>query len=269
MELVVKGPIVFGAAVLAALSPRTTDVSWLAVIAGGLLIEFGFYQGRYLINDLIDSRLDREHPAATGRGPFGRARRGGQGVAPGRRSRPDRALGRTRRCGGAGRGTWRCLAGNVRARRDRSDLRDAPPVSSSCHDHRTAGVSTVHMAIYVVVGLGYAVRVVTGIRLAGLDVAEVLVPAAVLGWTFGIMFVTMTWVLEASTFPSEQAPAAQRKGHVVSLARFVAPSVSELDATHRVLLAAGVIRCALDVLHRDRRRAGWCRRSGSSMRAPE
>lgn len=54
--------------------------------------------------------------------------------------------------------------------------------------------------VWVIVGAGYAIRVCLGLSLVGFSSPAVLVVFAVSAWFFGIMFVTLTWVLEATSY---------------------------------------------------------------------
>ncbi len=56
------------------------------------------------------------------------------------------------------------------------------------------------ISTWIIVGAGYAIRVCLGLSLAGIKSPSILTVFAVSGWLFGIMFVTMTWVLEATSY---------------------------------------------------------------------
>lgn len=63
-------------------------------------------------------------------------------------------------------------------------------------------VAALHLVIqiWIIAGAGYAIRVCLGLSLVGIKSLAVLAMFAVSGWLFGIMLVTMTWALEATSF---------------------------------------------------------------------
>lgn len=54
--------------------------------------------------------------------------------------------------------------------------------------------------IWIIAGGGYAIRVCLGLSLVGIKSPAVLAIFSISAWLFGIMFVTMTWVLEATSY---------------------------------------------------------------------
>ncbi|MEG8275320.1 hypothetical protein [Streptomyces sp. AHA2] len=88
------------------------------------------------------------------------------------------------------------------------------------------------VALWVVVGAGYAVRGTTGLALA-VDLGAnpgLAVAAAVALWAFGIAFVTSRWVLESLAFAttgdgrlSWEARADQAREHLLALVRWLPP----------------------------------------------
>jgi hypothetical protein len=83
------------------------------------------------------------------------------------------------------------------------------------------------VAVWMVVGLGYLVRGGLGLRLAGLAWGSVpMVAGLVCVVAFGIMFVLLTWVLEATSYCTADAggawharPALAAKPHLAALLR--------------------------------------------------
>ncbi len=60
---------------------------------------------------------------------------------------------------------------------------------------------TVTIQIWIAVGVGYAIRGVAGFLVAGVPATGwVIAAAAVMLLTFGVVFVTLTWVLDASSY---------------------------------------------------------------------
>ena len=90
-------------------------------------------------------------------------------------------------------------------------------------------VPRVVLGLWLVVGVGYAVRAGVGFAVAGLPLASWQAVVAIVGFAaFGIMFVLLTWVLEASS--NCQFSAAEiwymldglkRKPHIASLLKYV------------------------------------------------
>ena len=116
------------------------------------------------------------------------------------------------------------------------------------------------VALWVVVGAGYAVRAVTGLALA-VDLAgrPALAVAAVLSaWAVGVAFVTSRWALEAMSFARLQGVAVQWRAtreqareHTLALVRWLPATVDARD------LAAGTGLAEWRALHR-----------GTVLRAP-
>lgn len=226
LDLLVKSPLVIGAFLVRTWSTRfdTTTSSWVTLVMAIVAFEFCFYQGRYLLNDISERGLDRAHPAAQDRARLagldgvsspwlvvGALLRIGAGVvlALGFEGH-NRALILSAIAAAAGAAmVYEYLRSRVRSLRFDPALLDGP--------------RPIHRYIYGAVGLGYAIRIALGIGLAGGDELRVAIPAVVYGWAFGLMFVTMTWTLEASCLLSDKQSdgTARRKSHVVALATFV------------------------------------------------
>lgn len=97
------------------------------------------------------------------------------------------------------------------------------------------------VAIWVVIGGGYALRAVTGLGLA-VDLLEppaLLATAIVTCWGFGTAWITSRWALEATAFAergpggelSWHAKAAQAKEHQLGLVRWL-PTTTTVDPRH-------------------------------------
>ena len=242
MDLVVKGPILLVAAWLAASSPRSVGVSWATVVLAWVVIEVLGYQARYLLNDLVDWARDRAHPAARGRARL-----------PGVEAHwlPVVAVVAVVRASAAV-----VLALSID---DRSTALLALVAVGACaavyeparNIVRRGDVSLAeagfrrrrHDAIYVLVGLGYAVRIAAGLRLGGVDDATVLALGVALGVPYGTMFVTMTWVLEATSLADGESyvDAAVGKSHVTVLGELARRRGEGFNARRRVLLPRPVI----------------------------
>lgn len=122
-------------------------------------------------------------------------------------------------------------------------LRTAP-----ANPHPSLRPTARSAAIWIIVGLGYAIRSGTGIWLGGLRLLTLTAISGMLYFTaFGIMFVLLTWVLEAAAYCSTDggeslfpAPELAAKPHIAILLRWTGWSVrrgtaSLPGATVRVL----------------------------------
>jgi len=123
-------------------------------------------------------------------------------------------------------------------------LRSRRPVPGQ--EFRTTWTSTV---IWIVVGAGYAIRGVAGLVVAGVPADSQIILIATVGLlTFGIMFVTLTWALDASSYcHSDPAhgqvdfvPAVLSKPHLAALLPYLgATRGSVVAADHGKLGGAG------------------------------
>ncbi|MEU6020829.1 hypothetical protein [Micromonospora sp. NBC_01739] len=206
------------------LVPRTADwVKWIMVPAlGGLLVWAGslrlgsddlitavvvivalevfVYPARYQWNDIIGLADDVAHPArrARKRLPVGNSgetmRRNVRRSAVAALARVALALG-----GGAFFGLWwvmTCLTGAVFGVAVLYEALRRRPASE-----RPEQTTSVTVAIWLAVGLGYVLRATVACWLVGLGVndARTWLVAGAFG-AFGVMFVTLTWALEASSY---------------------------------------------------------------------
>lgn len=238
LEFGVKTPLIVGAFVVGHLSTALDDgASWVALLISVVAFELCFYQGRYMLNDLIERDLDRLHPAARSR-----ARLSGLDTLPSRV-----LLGYVILRVGAGLAIALSLPSRERALVLCSIA--AASLAASIYEylrhkvrsHRpnliTSKPHVIHLAIYTAVGLGYGIRINLGVGLAGGERPTVAIPAVLFGWAFGVMFVTMTWTLEATCLSrsSGDGGLARRKTHVVAL-RFYTRVASRFEPSTRVLL---------------------------------
>lgn len=100
----------------------------------------------------------------------------------------------------------------------------AVPASSSLSPRPSAR----SVAIWITVGLGYAIRSGTGMWLAGVRLLTLTVISGMLYFlAFGIMFVLLTWVLEAASYCTTdrkeflfRAPGLKVKPHIATLLRW-------------------------------------------------
>jgi hypothetical protein len=91
----------------------------------------------------------------------------------------------------------------------------------------TGRASAADLAIWIVVGLGYAVRAGLGLSLAGIPLQSLAGASGILCFAiFGVMFVLLTWVLEAAglcridSVGWHQGPELAAKPHLVPLLRY-------------------------------------------------
>ncbi|MBV9379974.1 MAG: hypothetical protein JOY82_01910 [Streptosporangiaceae bacterium] len=187
-------PGVFGTAAWAAASFR----GWPRLLAVWLILEYLIYEARYQWNDVRGIHEDTKHPvsAARRRLPAGaHARRNILASCLAAALRLMAAL-----AGGAAihlLGTVAVLIGLVfgtaigyEALRAGTKSRRPPS--------RTAARS---VAIWLVVGSGYAIRSGAGLWLAGFRISSIAAVSGMLYFAvFGIMFVLLGWVLEAASY---------------------------------------------------------------------
>ncbi|MFJ7213323.1 hypothetical protein [Amycolatopsis sp. NPDC098790] len=168
----------------------------LAAAAGWLVFEYLIYQGRYQWNDIRGLADDQNHPARRERGRLPVSRRG-----------PLHSVALS---------TIVIVARAVLAVVIAFTVVPSPVsavilisfagvwVPAWLYEFLRAGTSrpgSRAVAIWLVVGVGYAVRASAGLALAGIvphgQTAGTFFLFAAAAWAFGIVFVTLTWVLEA------------------------------------------------------------------------
>ncbi|GLZ42828.1 hypothetical protein [Actinokineospora sp. NBRC 105648] len=92
------------------------------------------------------------------------------------------------------------------------------------------------VAIWLIVGAGYTLRTSFGLVLAGLVLDWHLAAFAVAAWSFGVMFVTLTWAIEATGHcfggpdPLFYPPALRAKPHLFHLLRFTGSRITEVTS---------------------------------------
>jgi len=190
-------------------------------LAAWAVFELVLYQTRYLVNDLADAEVDRTHVAAATRGrlPAGDATRRlarasivprvavGLGAALLLLPPPARGV------------TLAATAGLVAATVAYEAARTV--VRRRRVDRATARLTAVEVAVYALVGAGYAVRIGLGAGLAGAG-AALAGAAAAYGWAFGTLVVVMTWTCEAAGLLAGDGQAVlARKSHIAVLARLI------------------------------------------------
>lgn len=220
-EAWVKGwlaAIAFGVVALAGDEPPGPPLA--VALAAWTVFELVLYQVRYLLNDLADAEVDRDHVAAGTRGrlPGGEpARRWARiSVAPrlavglvcvAALPPPARETTAMATLGLAG-ATVAYEAARTGVRRRRVAI-----------DH--ARLRGADAAVFGLVGAGYALRLGLGAALAGAT-GGLVAATAVFGWAFGTLVVVMTWTCEAAGLLSGGGGGVlARKSHVALLARLV------------------------------------------------
>ncbi len=173
--------------------------SLLAVLGIVVAVEALAYQARYAVNDLLDASIDAEHPASHHR----------------RRLPPERAARRWAvgsiviRLAAAvmvvlalpapvrGVGVSAVIAVVVAAvpyEAVRQGLRRTPsPVGV------VGRLTPAVAAVYALVGAGFAIRVGTGLAVAGAPRSTVVI-AASFAWPLGVLFTTLSWALQATCY---------------------------------------------------------------------
>lgn len=227
-------------------------VSLATVLVAWATFELVLYQARYMLNDLADAEVDRLHVAAEARArlPAGaRARRWSIGVLLGRIAV---ALAVIALLPGSARGTmlWAALGvvgataayEAVRAPMRRggpTSLQEKRPNRALFLQRRGA------LAVMVLVGAGYAIRVGFGVALAGAD-GPVVAAAVVLGWLFGTTGVVMAWLLEAAGLrEGGDETVLARKAHIATIVDLVGDDPAHLD---RPILRGGGARLTAGLL---------------------
>lgn len=216
-----------------------------AALTAWAVFELVLYQARYMLNDLADADVDRRHVAAEGRKrlpPGPRARRlsatvmvarvvAGLGVVA---LLPDPARGITL---AAALGVVLATAGYEAAR---APMRRAVVGEGPGPEVRTDRPLFLRrrgaLAVMVLVGAGYAIRVGLGVALAGAG-GPVVLAATALGWLFGTTGVVGAWLLEvAGLRQGDDTTVLASKAHLATIADLVGDD----PARHqRPILAGG------------------------------
>jgi 4-hydroxybenzoate polyprenyltransferase len=211
------------------LSARAT-IRALVVI---LVVELLIYAARYQWNDIQGFRADQEHPDRVSRGrlpgPLSRERahkRASLAVAAARvlavllliQLLPGLDLGWTLTCSILGIFGIAVVYERVRA------------IVTARSDETPGALGSAVVALWLVVGVGYAVRGLIGLALA-VDLAAhpaLALAAGVTLWAYGIAFVTSRWALEVTAFAQSasgrvvwRARSSQARQHQMALAHWL------------------------------------------------
>ncbi|HEY8547499.1 MAG TPA: hypothetical protein VIL36_20695 [Acidimicrobiales bacterium] len=206
-----------------AVPPTTALVAWV-------VFELVLYQARYMLNDLADAEVDRQHVAAEGRKrlpPGAHARRWSAAVLvarivlglaavaslsdPARRVTLVAAL-------GVAVATAAYEAARAPMRRAVRDGGAGPAVRP---DRPLFLRRRGALAVVVLVGAGYAIRVGLGVALAGASGA-VVAAAVALGWLFGTLGVVGAWLLEvAGLRQGDDTTVLASKAHLATMAELL------------------------------------------------
>lgn len=226
-----------------------------------LALELLIYQARYQWNDIRGHAADLEHPQAASRGRL-----------PGPATRARAHV----------RASWAVVALRLALVGALAALVPALAATLGVLTVAVFGVAVVYelvraraigkgdevppplrgaiVAIWLIVGCGYAIRAVAGLGLA-VDLADnplLAVAAIVMAWSFGVAFVTTRWVLEALPFADIAADrlawrsdSARSREHTLALARWL-PELSRLAASRLSSPAAW-----MPLREKTRLRAPW------------
>lgn len=206
-----------------------------AALTAWALFELVLYQARYMLNDLADADVDQQHVAAEGRkrlppGPHARRWSAivmvarvvvGLGVVA---VLPDPARGITL---AAALGVAVATAAYEAAR---APMRRAAQVPGESGDGSGPEVRADRplflrrrgaLAVMVLVGAGYAIRVGLGVALAGAG-GTVVLAATALGWLFGTTGVVGAWLLEvAGLRQGDDTTVLASKAHLATIADLI------------------------------------------------
>jgi hypothetical protein len=221
-------------------------VALWAAVAAWVVFELGLYQGRYLVNDVLDAEVDRAHTAARSRGrlpavPHARDWAVVAGVARLAAAAlvvvllPAEARTITLVAAAAlviaavayeaCRSVIRRRAAQLRADADGDTDAGAGPAPGR--------LTRAELAVYSIVGAGKGLRVCFGMALAGAS-GGALVAGVAFGWAYGTMTDIQSWTLEAAGLRAGGADdVLARKSHVGWLAQLVG---DDPDRLHRPLL---------------------------------
>lgn len=186
-------PVAYSIGLLLADTDSSVSLPYAAL--GWLVFEYLVYQARYQWNDIRGLTDDLAHPARSER-----------------RRLPVTALGERKAVALSGLVILTKMALAAVIALNVPSLTAAVLVSGGCawavafaYERLRNGTSQSivrAIAIWLVVGVGYAVRTAFGLTLAGVSPGErtlwPFIALVVAAWSFGVVFVTLTWVIEAT-----------------------------------------------------------------------
>ncbi|MCW2813070.1 MAG: putative rane protein, partial [Nocardioides sp.] len=212
-----------------------TDAALRAVVVW-LALELLIYQARYQWNDIRGFEADQRHPDGDrGRLPGPLSRRTSR-VAWSAGTAVAKVVAAVALCGLLDLRTGWVVAGLVVAVFALASVYEALRATSTGRTGQVpAPLAPGVVAIWVVIGAGYALRAVTGMGLAvDLGTPDALLPLAVVAcWAFGISWITSRWAIEATAFASRaadgglrwSATAEQAREHQLALVRWLPDGV--------------------------------------------
>jgi len=224
-----------------AVAPATALLAWA-------VFELVLYQARYMLNDLADAEVDQQHVAAEGRKrlpPGPEARRwsavvmvarvvAGLGVVA---LLPDPSRGITLAAAvGVAVATFAYESARAPMRRAVAQPSKLPLRGQVRRGRRLFLRRHGALAVMILVGAGYAIRVGLGVALAGASGAVVLAATA-LGWLFGTTGVVGAWLLEvAGLRQGDDTKVLASKAHLATIADLIGDDPARHE---RPILAGG------------------------------
>jgi hypothetical protein len=230
------------------------DISAIgAALIVWVALELLVYQARYQWNDIRGFEADQQHPGGDrGRLPGPRERRNSRFAWSGVTAAA-KVVGAIGLCWAldatVGLSMLLLTAGVFGLAVVYESLRST---STGRTDQAPAPITRGIVAIWVVIGAGYALRAVTGLALAAdLTASPRLVVAAVLtAWAFGIAWITSRWAVEATDFARLEERRLrwhvrrdQAREHQLALARWLPREVpaSVQDLKHWSAVREGIV----------------------------
>ena len=213
-------------------TPATAASTWTRMAAIWFVLEFFAYQARYQWNDIRGLRSDRVSPARLARGRLP----AGETAATALRALQASTLVLFIRIAAVGVAV---LAAPPGLRLPLLVVTSLVFLVAGCYEYLRArpGRTQTHaptptiVGIWCIVGIGYAIRAGTGAYLAGERSVQFHAVLAATMTAFGVMFVTMTWALEATSNCVLDKKGQLRlrgdlsdKPHLVPLLRIAVPS---------------------------------------------
>lgn len=229
-DILVKSWFIVMALILGAVAAGAATKNWLNPVLFITVFEYLIYQARYQWNDIRGFAEDQEHPSSSDRGRL---------PGPVSKARSHIMVSLVFMIIRLLLAAYITLAVFPRTKQDAmlasSILVFAVGISyeyvRSTSKHRTdtfncRWANPWILAVCLIVGLGYPLRVVTGLWIGSAGTIPLVVACAALicMWAFGCMFVMMTWSLEATSFVSDSESTkemARRKPHVTALGGFL------------------------------------------------